>query len=210
MTLPRVWLAAFCVLMAAFSTAAWATQEGASADRNEWNACTQTAGSPDDVYTQGEVVGRGNIHNADVCLNPSTLQKGYCEPRARLGFKTMFVECAYGCYNGACQPKDVRYLSDESGKQTYGDAVRPNVEAGAVLTWKLRLKCVQTSGNEDYYTSGFAVGANGMMTDRCVSGTTLRKAVCSGFNVDSVMLICENGCSQGACVQESTAPESAD
>ena len=64
--------------------------------------------------------------------------------------------------------------------------------------------CTDTDGGKNIYQKG-TTGVITKYTDYCSSSTTLREYYCSGIYLASAKFQCSYGCSNGACLKQTTS-----
>jgi hypothetical protein len=161
--------------------------------------CNDSDGG-ENYYVKGTVWRNANVVWSDVCITPTALQEGYCPHRSSNQlYKVRLVECPYGCFNGACLPREILYLTKTTTTTTTTTTSSSITTTTKTTTTTIREGCVDSDSGADYYVRGIANGANGRKVDRCISPTKLREFLCTGNNVDAEVFDCERGCTQGRC-----------
>ena len=108
------------------------------------------------------------------------------------------------------QPTLVEYYCTDNGRLAYTNHICDYwCEDGHCVT----PTCEETDDGKDYETkgsvSGYMYGDYGTWTDECTSTDELREYYCDGYNVRETLVVCPNGCRDGAC-QEQTCSETDD
>jgi len=69
---------------------------------NAWR-CVDTDGG-ENYYLRGTISMNDRVVWTDACLNPTSLQEGYCDAaRIKTGYRAVVFECKNGCKDGACR-----------------------------------------------------------------------------------------------------------